>query len=114
MMNQLEVPRVEDLADLPVEVRRADAPGVTTVTALANDGDTVAVTWDEIACSVSVRWREEVDRLVLERETASKVSVREGQGQIEFWIWSDSDGLTGELVVRVGAQVTVSDKLLRT
>lgn len=72
------------------------------------------MTWDEIACSVSVRWQEgDEDRLILERETASKVSVREEQGRIEFWIWSDADGLGGELVVRVGDRVNVSDALLR-
>lgn len=61
-----------------------------------------------------VRWLGDADeRLVIEREAAAKVSVREEQGQVEFWIWSDTDGLAGHLVVSVGDRVRVTDAILR-
>lgn len=110
----LEVPRLSDLDELPVDVVPAEEPGVVSVTSWANDGSVVTLTWDETAGSVQVRWAEaEEERLLVVRETASKVSVRENHGQIEFWVWSDSEGLGGQLVVRVGDRVRVSDALLR-
>lgn len=113
MSSLLEVPRIADLERLSVELASSDAPGVLSVTAWANDGAMVILTWDEIAASVSVRWLEAGDvRLALNRESASKVSVREENGQVEFWIWSDSDGLSGRLVVCAGEHVSVTDELL--
>ncbi|HEX2133546.1 MAG TPA: hypothetical protein VHH15_18535 [Actinophytocola sp.] len=114
MSAPLEVPRLADLDDLAVEASLSDASGVVSVTAWANDGSVVVLTWDEIAGSVSVRCTQGgEERLVIERETASKVSVREEYGRVEFWIWSGAEGLGGQLVVRVGAYVGVSDVLLR-
>lgn len=111
----LDVPHTADLAALPVEVAVSAAPGVVSVTALANDGAVVTLTWDEIAASVSIRWAEgEAERLVLERESASKVSVRDERGAIEFHIWSEVEGLAGQLVVRVGDHVHVADTILRS
>jgi hypothetical protein len=110
----LEVPQLSDLDGLPVEVVTSDEPGVVSVTSWANDGSVVTFTWDEIAGSVHVRWTEaDEERLLVERESASKVSVRENRGQIEFWVWSDAGGLGGQLVVRVGDHVGVSDVVLR-
>ncbi|QRP47966.1 hypothetical protein [Amycolatopsis sp. FDAARGOS 1241] len=110
----MEVPQLSDLDGLPIEVVPADEPGVVSMTARANDGSGVTLTWDEIAGAVHVRWTEaNKERLPLERETVSKVSVREEHGQIEFWVWSDADGLGGQLIVRVGEHVRVSDALLR-
>lgn len=110
----MEVPRLSDLDGLPVEIVSSEEPGVVSVTSWANDGSVVTLTWDETAGSVHVRWAEaDEERLVLEREMASKVSVREDRGRIEFWIWSDAGGLGGQLVVRVGDHVGVSDALLR-
>jgi hypothetical protein len=113
MSATLEVPQIADLGDLPIEVAPLDAPGVVAVTAWATDGAAVTLTWDVIARSVSVRWLEAGDeRLTLEREAASKVSVREERGQVEFWVWSDTQDLAGQLVVRVGDHVGVSDAIL--
>lgn len=113
MTVNLEVPQLTDLDGLPLDVA-SDEQGVVSVTAWANDGDVVTLTWDVIAGSVNLRWLEGADeRLVLERETASKISVREEQGQVQFWIWSDADGLGGQLIVCVGERVTVSDAILR-
>jgi hypothetical protein len=113
MNAQLEVPELADLAGLPVDVV-SDSAGVVSVTTWANDGDVVTLSWDEIAGSVNIRWLEgDVERLVLERETVSKVSIREEQSQVQFWIWSDAAGLGGQLVVRVGERVMVSDAILR-
>lgn len=110
----MEVPQLADLDGLPVEVVRAEEPGVVSVTGWANDGSVVTLTWDETAGSVHVRWTEAgEERLLFEREMASRVSVRENHGQIEFWVWSDAGGLGGRLVVRVGDHVGVSDALLR-
>lgn len=111
----LEVPHLSDLDGLSLTAVPGDEPGVVSVTAWANDGSIVTMTWDEIAGSVHVRWVEaEGDRLVITRETASKVSVRDERGQIEFWIWTESPEVGGQLVVRVGDRVRVSDAILRT
>ncbi len=110
----MEVPQLSDLDGLPVEVVNSEEAGVVSVTSRANDGSVVTLTWDETAGSVHVRWTEaDEERLVVERELASKVSVREDHGRVEFWIWSDAGGLGGQLVVRVGEHVGVSDALLR-
>jgi hypothetical protein len=111
----LEVPRISDLDALSVEVVFSDEPGVASVTARANDGAVVILTWDEIAGSVSVRWVEDgIERLALDRESASKVSIREERGRVEFWIWSGVDGLSGQLIVSAAERVSVTDVLLRT
>ena len=110
----LEVPRITDLDGLPVDVASSDELGVVAVTASAGDGAVVTLTWNEVAGSVSIRWLEAGDeRLALEREIATKVSVCEEHGQVEFRVWSEADGLGGQLVVRVGEHVGVSDALLR-
>ncbi|MFJ4026721.1 hypothetical protein ACIPWF_06165 [Paenarthrobacter sp. NPDC089989] len=115
MSAQLEVPRLEDLSDVGIGVEPSDQPGVVSLIAWANDGSTVTLTWDEIAGSASIRWLygDEV-RLVLERETASKISVRNEVGRLEFRVWSRSEGLSGLLTVQVGEHVAVHDTLLRT
>ncbi|MFT4296058.1 MAG: hypothetical protein QM582_11670 [Micropruina sp.] len=114
MSELMEVPRLSELDGLPVDVVPGDEPGVVSVTSWADDGSVVTLTWDETAGSVHVRWLEaEEERLLVERETASKISVRENHGQIEFWVWSDAGGLGGQLVIRVGDHVSVSDALLR-
>lgn len=84
------------------------------LTSWANDGDVVSLTWDETAGSVSVRWSHgAIERMTLERETASKVSVREALGRVELRVWSRPERFTGELLVSVGEHVSVSDALLR-
>lgn len=114
MSAPMDVPRLADLHGLPIEVVPSDEPGIVSVTSWANDGSVVTLTWDEAAGSVQVRWTEADEvRLLVERETVSKVTVREDRGQIEFWVWSDAGGLGGQLVVRVGDRVGVSDALLR-
>lgn len=58
--------------------------GVLSVTSWASDGAVVTATWDEIG-SESVRWLDaKGERMLLEQETASKVSIRGERGQIEF------------------------------
>jgi hypothetical protein len=114
MSAQLEVPQLDDLADLGIMVERPDSPGVASVAAISGDGGSVTLTWDEIAGSVSVRWLEgDRERLVLERETASRVAVRGLSSGVQFRVWSESDGVRGELVVSVGERVSVQDSLLR-
>lgn len=110
----LEVPHPDDLADLAVTVEPSAQPWIASVTARADDGSRVTLTWDEIAGSVSVRWVDgDRERLVLERETASKVSVRGSEEGIQMHVWSSSEGVRGELVVRVGEGVAVRDVVLR-
>lgn len=114
MIGPLEVPRLEDLRDFSIVIEELDEPGVVSIKAWAGDGDTVTLTWDEVACSAHIRWLDgEGERLVLERETASKVSVRDDQGSIQFRVWTRSNGLASELVVHVGARVSVQDAMLR-
>ena len=110
----IEVPRLSDLDGLPVETVPAEVPGVVSVTGWANDGSVITLTWDETAGSVHVcRTQTEEVRLLVEREAVSKISVRESHGGIEFWVWVDGGGIGGQLVVRVGDHVDVSDTLLR-
>lgn len=114
MNNSLEVPPLVDLDGLVVDVS-PDSPWVVSVSTSAGDGDAVMLSWDEIAGSVSFRWLEgAIERLVLEREAASKVSVRREHGHVQFWVWFRADGLSGQLIVDVGERVTVSDAILRT
>jgi len=110
-----EVPRIEDLSDLGVVVELSEQPGVVSVTSWAGDGSSVTLTWDEIAGSACVRWVDDgEERLVLERETLSKVSVSEEHGRVHYRVWCRSEGLGGDLFVRIGEQVFVRDSLLRT
>lgn len=112
----LEVPVVDDLIELGLVVDRGEDPWVATATAWAADGSGVALTWDEIARSVAVRWLDDAgDRARLERERATRVSVRrQDDGTIEFRVWMRSADLGGELLVQVGRRVTLSDALLVT
>lgn len=114
MGSPLEVPQIVDLVGLPIEVVPLDSPGVVSVTAWANAGAVVTLTWDEIAGSVMLRWIEAgKERLVLEREAASKISVREEGGQVLFRVWFDAGDVGGQLVVWVGEAIAVSDVILR-
>lgn len=114
MSDVMEVPQLSDLEDLPVEVSSTGEPGVVILTSWANDGSTVTFTWNEMARSIHVRWVESGEvRLLMEREAATKVSVRECHGRIELWVWFNADSLGGKLVVRVGDRVHISDALLR-
>ena len=45
----LEVPHLSDLDGLSLTAVPGDEPGVVSVTAWANDGSIVTMTWDEIA-----------------------------------------------------------------
>lgn len=49
-----------------------------------------------------------------ERHVSVVISIREEAGGIEFRVWSRAEGLTGELVIRVGAEVEITDVLLRS
>ena len=115
MSAQLEVPRLEDLSDIGIMVEPSEQPWVVSLVAWAQDGSTVTLTWDEIAGSARIRWTigNEV-RLVVERETPVKISVRDEHGAIEFHVWSRWEGIGGELIVRVGEHVAVHDTLLHT
>lgn len=92
----------------------SDQPGVVSVSATADDGDATILTWDEITGTVALRWvGGERERFTLTRETATKVSIREQVGAVEFHVWSRSEGVEGHLVVRVGSYVSISDQVLR-
>jgi hypothetical protein len=110
---RLQVPDLSEIGHLPVDVVQLVEPGVVAVTAWANDGDAVTVTWDDVAASIHVRWVVgEQDRALIERETSTTVSIRGERGVVEFRIWSEMSGFSGELVVRVGEHVTITDALL--
>lgn len=114
MPQTLETPDIDDLTALGVEVRRVEHPWVVEATSVAADGATVSVTWDEVANSVNVRWQKREDVfLVVEREMITKISASDVGGVIEFRIVTDAGELGGNLTVRVGTSVTVSDALLR-
>ena len=110
----LEVPTLEDLTNLGLDVETAEEPWIVSVSAVAKDGDKVVVTWDEISGSVHVRWiNTDETRLVLERDIVTKVSIQSNRDALEFRIWSRSADVTGELTVCVGAHVACHDALLR-
>ena len=109
----LEVPRVSDLTSLTVDVV-SDQAGVVSVSATAGDGDTAILTWDEITGTVALRWAAGGrERLNFTRESATRVTIREQVDAIEFHVWSRSEGIDGQLVVRVGKEVSVIDQILR-
>lgn len=115
MSAPLEVPRLEDLAYLGPDVHAAEEPWIVSVSVVAKDGDKIVIAWDEISGSVHVSWMSaDQTRLVLEREIVSKVSIHKDRDGLQFRIWSRSADVTGEVTVRVGAQVAVHDALLRT
>lgn len=110
----LEVPHAEDLEGLDVELTYADTPGVASVTANAIDGSVVTLTWDVIAGSVSVCWLiSGVERLNIERETASKISIHDRGDGVDLRVWSRSEGVVGKLVIEVSGSVRVTDTTLR-
>ena len=113
MSAPLEVPRVSELQSVTVEVD-PDQTGVVSVSAVADDGDEANLTWDEITGAVALRWViGDREPLVLTRETATRVSIQEHSGSVEFNVWSRSEGVEGQLVVRVGSHVSVLDQILR-
>lgn len=109
----IEVPRLSDLDGLPGETVPAEVPGVVSVTGWANDGSSSSSrgTRRQVLCTCAGRIPRK--RLLVEREALSKISVRESHGGIEFRVWVDGGGIGGQLVVRVGDHVDVSDTLLR-
>lgn len=114
MPERMEAPNLEALRGLPVEIAQARSRGSWLSPAKASNGDVVSLAWDEIAASVRFNWLvDDAERLVLEREEISQLSVHEEQGEIHFRIWCRTDGLGGELVARVGDDVAFSDVLLR-
>jgi hypothetical protein len=114
MMSPVEVPNLIDLTDFDVEVTPQDEVGVVAIRAYADNADTVTLTWDEIAGSVSIVWNGlEEERLRLFRESASRVTVGQRAGIIDFSVWMTADGLQGKLFISVGRTVTVSDTILR-
>ena len=116
MINRLlEVPRIDDLADVPVTIVPGSNPGVASMTAESDKGAVVTLTWDIIACSVTIRWIEnDLEVLTLYRETATKVAVSDQEGWVSFSVWSRTDDVGGFLLMRVGKTVTLTDELLRT
>lgn len=110
----LEVPQIIDLSDLPVDVSPTDEPGVVAVTAYARNGDTATLVWDEFARSVTIRWMTaEVENVRLERELATKVSIIQNHGAIEFRAWLRASELAGQVFVRIADKVSISDAILR-
>ncbi|MDR6689049.1 hypothetical protein J2Y41_004653 [Arthrobacter sp. 1088] len=115
MNTRLEVPQITDLHNLPLDVVNLDSPGVVRISGLANDGSTVDLTWDELALSVRIRLVDGgQERLVIERETALKVSINKEDDQVLFSLWSEWQGTSGKLTVRIGEHVSITDLLLRT
>jgi len=85
----LEAPPIAEIIHLPVELVPVEGLGVVSVRAHSDDGDTVTLTWDEIAGSCTIWWRQgEVRRLRIDRELATKVSIREDHGAVEFRCWT--------------------------
>jgi hypothetical protein len=110
----MEVPDLESLEGLPVDVEHGDEPWITRIAARSADGDEVVVTWDAVAAAAHVRWDVHgARRIVIEREAVVKVAVSGSPSEVWFQVWLRSGDLQGQLSVRVGAAVTVSDALLR-
>lgn len=112
-MNAFEAPRAEDLDHIEgvdVTLPSTDEPWIVSVTARADDGAQVTMTWDVSARSVAIKWIDEQGEVMaLERETVTKVAVGDERSSIWFHVLSRSEGLSGELQVRIGDRVNVRD-----
>lgn len=112
--SSLELPSISELSHLKVAIAPQDELGVVAVTANAEDGDSVTLTWDEVARSVTIRWMTNgVERVRIERELATKVSILEDRDAVEFRSWIRASDVDGHLLVRVANRVTISDSILR-
>ena len=113
MNSYLEVPHVEDFAEVAVTAVSGEEAGVVSVTAESDGGAVVSLTWDVIARSVTVRWSEgDLEVFNLYRESATKLTITDEAGWVVFRVWSAVDGLLGVLVVCIGEVVTVHDQVL--
>ncbi|WP_129669398.1 hypothetical protein [Phytoactinopolyspora endophytica] len=119
MYMPVKAPDDYELALLAVDVGHGDEPAQRTVTVVAGDGSRVVVAWDAWSNSATVRWYiGNHERLVMERETITEITIREERDHIRFRLRSEIEGqddrFVGELVVLVGSDVSVSDTVLRT
>lgn len=110
----LEVPHIEELAEYPVEVQVSDQVGVVTLIARANDNDELALTWDITVRSVAILWKDQdgVNRLRIERESITKVSLRTTDQGLEIRVWFASSDVGGQMLVQVNEDVRFSDTIL--
>jgi hypothetical protein len=115
MTNYLfESPSIAEIIHLSVELVPVEGTGVVSVRAYADDGDTVTLTWDVIARSFTIWWRRSgVERLRIERELATQISIRDDHGAVELECWSRGSDFGGHLLVRVADHVSASDAILR-
>lgn len=110
----LEVPDLESLRGLGLEVEQLGSREIVRVTVRSDDGDDVTLTWDEIARSAQLSWtRDEQECAVMQRETVTQVTVNRNGAVTFISIATRSAGLGGRLLVTVGKGVSISDALLR-
>jgi len=115
MHRNLDVPLDEDLALLPLEVLAGDEPWICTVTTTELNENRVSLTWDRVACTISIRWHSNGSTiLTMVREAVTAVTIESQAGVLVFRIKCETDGLLGLLEVRASTTVTVTDTLLRS
>ncbi|WP_129668652.1 hypothetical protein [Phytoactinopolyspora endophytica] len=119
MYRPVQAPDDYELALLGVDVEHGDEPAQRIVTVVAGDGSRVVLAWDAWSNSATVRWHiGNHERLVMELETITEITIREESDHVRFRLRSEvggkDDTLVGELVVLVGSEVSVSDTVLRT
>ncbi len=116
MIGRLEVsPDVADVEELGLEVRQGEEPWIQTATHVLANGDSVEITWDEVATAVSLRWRNETgDVLSIVREHARGLTISGENQQIHARVWSGGDDWTGQLLVSIGETITIDDSVLES
>ena len=114
MAPQLEVPNMDSLAAMEVEVVAGEEPWVTTVRAVADDGLIAEITWDQVAASVAFTlFRADQVLVRIERESMVIVRVFSSKVGVHFDAELASGDLGGTLTVDIGPTVVVRDYLLR-
>ncbi|ALE05823.1 hypothetical protein AL755_10655 [Arthrobacter sp. ERGS1:01] len=115
MNGNLDVPLDEDLALLPLEVVVGEEPWICTMSTTEFNENRVSLSWDRVACSISIRWHSnETTILTMDRDFVTVVTIESQAGVLVFRIRCETDGLVGLLEVRASTTVTVTDSLLRS
>lgn len=112
---QFQVPAdVEILNVLGIEPEPVEDDGFTRVIRLSTEsGDLLVFSYDVPGCSVRCRWYRE-SRLLLDlfREGAIRLSVSSHSGELGILVYFETGSLSGELSIRLGHYVAISDRLL--
>lgn len=110
--SRMDVPELDEFDDFDAVVA-VDAPGAVTITAIADDGQHLAVTWNEAARTVHARWTEKGRlRADIERKDVSRISLRDEHARFELWIWAGGWGQENRLILKVGEHISMHNHMI--